>query len=100
MSKRSKRSKSKGERVRRAKKPCAWKKAIKESQDYICPVCGKIGTDETLNIHHCLPKAKKGRSTPENCVAVHVTCHRWIHKTFGLRFYDPRMNNGSSLKYD
>jgi len=69
----------------------AWKKEIKQSQNYICPVCGKRGTDKTLDIHHCLPKAKHGNNSLENCVAVHRdTCHKWIHETYGLSYYDPR----------
>ena len=68
----------------------AWKKEIKQEQNYICPVCGKVGTDQSMNIHHCLPKSKKGKSTKENCCGVHIECHKWIHKVFGNRFYDPR----------
>ena len=29
-----------------------WKREIKISQDYICPVCGKRCNDRTMNIHH------------------------------------------------
>jgi 5-methylcytosine-specific restriction endonuclease McrA len=68
-----------------------WKREIKQEQDYICPVCGKKGTDKTLDIHHCKNKCEGGRNTRENCVAVHrSTCHKWIHETYGNDYYDPR----------
>lgn len=68
-----------------------WKKEIKVSQNYICAVCGKPGTDRTLNIHHCINKSRGGNNSPKNCVAVHeYPCHKWIHKTFGNNYYDPR----------
>ncbi len=67
-----------------------WKHEIKEAQNYICPVCGKKGTDRTMDIHHCKNKCKGGKSTKENCVAVHKTCHSWIHKIYKNKYYDPR----------
>lgn len=67
-----------------------WKHNIKVSQNYICPVCGKEGTDYTMNIHHCKNRCKGGKSCKENCVAVHIECHKWIHKTYGNKTYDPR----------
>ena len=69
----------------------AWKKAIKISQNYICPVCGKKGTDQTLDIHHCKNKCRGGNNSKQNCVAVHrATCHRLIHKRYGNEYFDPR----------
>jgi 5-methylcytosine-specific restriction endonuclease McrA len=86
MSKRSRRKRSKSKKTK-----YNWKKEIKVSQDYICAVCGKKGTDQSLDIHHCKPKSRGGRNTAENCCAVHrATCHKWIHETYGLKFYDPR----------
>ena len=66
-----------------------WKHEIKVSQDYICPVCGLRGTDYTLNIHHCKNRCKGGKSTKENCVAVHIECHKWIHKVYRNKEYRP-----------
>lgn len=69
----------------------AWKKQIKINQDYICPVCGKKGTDKSLDVHHCKNKSRGGDNSLSNCVAVHkVPCHRWIHETYGNQYYDPR----------
>ena len=55
-------------------------------------VKGKIKEcQEFINRQHCLPKAKHGNNSLENCVAVHRdTCHKWIHETYGLSYYDPR----------
>lgn len=73
-----------------SKKDHNWKTALKKEQDFICPVCKKKGDKSTMNIHHCLPVSKGGKTNKENCVAVHRTCHEWIHKTYGTRYYDPR----------
>jgi len=70
-----------------------WKHEIKVSQDYICPVCGLKGTDYTLDIHHCLAKANKGKNTKENCVAWPKTpCHRNYHKSHGTKRSDRNGN--------
>lgn len=66
-----------------------WKHEIKEAQNYICPVCGKKGTDKTMDIHHTLPVCRNGRNTKENCVAWHKTpCHRDYHKKYGTKISD------------
>ena len=72
------------------KKQYSWKKQIKIEQNYICPVCGLKGTDRSMDIHHCLPVSAGGLTTRENCVAVHRTCHQWIHEEYGNEYYDPR----------
>lgn len=87
----------KTQRERRNKVSSAWKQQIKIDQNYVCPECGKTGNDNSMNIHHCLPKCKGGKNTPENCCAVHITCHRRIHEEHGLHFYDPRQQLN---KYD
>lgn len=69
-----------------------WKHDIKESQDYICPVCNQKGTDHSMDIHHCKNKCKGGNNSKCNCVAVHKKCHKWIHQEYGNNFYDPRVN--------
>lgn len=80
----------KSRRLKKTRIKAGWKHDIKVFQCYICPVCGKRGTDESMNIHHCRNRCKGGRSTKENCVAVHKLCHKWIHDTFGNKYYDPR----------
>lgn len=65
-----------------------WKREIKESQNYICPVCGKKGTDRTLNIHHMVPKCRKGCNSKDNCVAWHITCHQEYHRKHGVKISD------------
>ena len=68
-----------------------WKEEIKKDQNYICAVCGKPGTSQTLDIHHCINRCHNGKNTKENCCAVHKkTCHVWIHQTYGNKYYDPR----------
>ena len=66
----------------------AWKKDIKESQDYRCARCGQKGTDKTLNIHHMRCKAHGGASNKQNCIAWHVIFHKLYHQKYGLRTSD------------
>ena len=61
----------------------AWKKEIKQKQDYICPVCGKKGTNKTLSIHHKIAKAHGGTNSRENVVAWHKTFHEAYHHING-----------------
>lgn len=88
MSKRSKHSQKIRTVVKEPKSD--WKHDIKVSQDYVCPVCGNKGTDRTMSIHHCKNKCRGGNNTKENCCAVHIQCHRWIHENYGNKYYDPR----------
>jgi len=37
-----------------------WKKQIKEEQNYVCLICGEVGTDQSLNIHHKKAKSRGG----------------------------------------
>jgi len=60
-----------------------WKRNIKIEQYYICLVCGRKGTDQTLNIHHKKAKRNGGKSNRENVVAWHATCHRRYHEKYG-----------------
>ena len=63
-----------------------WKKVVKQEQSYICPVCGKRGTDKSLDIHHKRPKSKNGSNTRNNLVAWHkVPCHQEYHQNYGLQ---------------
>lgn len=77
-------------KVRETNVKLDWKHEIKVSQNYICPICGKEGTDRSLNLHHIINKCKNGRNTRENCVALHVTCHRWLHERYGNKTVDMR----------
>lgn len=74
----------------RHKSKNAWKKQVKIDQDFICPVCGKKGTNKSMNIHHIRNKCKGGGNERSNVVALHRTCHRWVHETYGNQYYDPR----------
>jgi 5-methylcytosine-specific restriction endonuclease McrA len=65
-----------------------WKREIKQDQDYICPVCGKKGTDKTLDIHHKRAKSHKGTNTRKNVVAWHKTCHQNYHEMWGNKTSD------------
>jgi len=60
-----------------------WKEEIKISQNYICPFCGLAGTSGSMNIHHKLAKSRGGKGDKENCIAVHIVCHRAYHKKYG-----------------
>ncbi len=66
----------------------AWKRQVKEEQDYICPICGKRGTNKTLNIHHKIAKSHNGTNARENIVAWHISCHRDYHQTWGNQTSD------------
>lgn len=66
-----------------------WKKAIKISQNYICPICGKPGTDSSMDVHHKKPRARHGGNNRENLVSWHKSpCHREYHRKYGLRTSD------------
>lgn len=65
-----------------------WKKEVKKEQNYICLICGKKGTDKTLNIHHKRAKSKNGGNRRHNVVAWHVWCHRKYHETWGNHMSD------------
>lgn len=69
-----------------------WKKDIKISQDYICPVCGKKCNDRTMSVHHMKPKCKKGSNRKENLIGWCVTCHQNYHKKHGVRVSDKHGN--------
>jgi 5-methylcytosine-specific restriction endonuclease McrA len=88
MSKRRRKG-SKTSQSKANKKRSNWKKQIKIDQNYICPVCGKVGTDRTMDIHHCKNKSRGGGNQRSNVVAVHKTCHAWIHETYGNNYYNP-----------
>jgi len=42
-----------------------------------CPLCGRE-LDATSDLHHLVPKSKKGKET----VRLHKICHRKIHSLF------------------
>jgi len=65
-----------------------WKRDIKIRQSYICLICGKKGTDKTLNIHHKKAKKYDGTNDPENVVAWHKTCHNRYHQENRLQESD------------
>ena len=65
-----------------------WKQAIKIAQGYICPACGSLCNDYTMNIHHMIPKCRGGASNESNCVAVCVECHRKYHERYGIAISD------------
>lgn len=65
-----------------------WKKAVKVEQGYICPVCGKLCDDYTMNIHHKRPKCKGGSSNRNNVVGWCIECHQKYHKKYGVRTSD------------
>lgn len=61
------------------------KKIIKQEQNYVCPICGKSGTDKTMNIHHKKPRCKGGSSARCNLVAWHIHCHNKYHQDYGVQ---------------
>jgi len=65
-----------------------WKKRVKDEQNYICLVCGKEGTDQSLNIHHKKAKSRGGTNSRENVVAWHRRCHNNYHEDYGNRVSD------------
>ena len=44
----------------------------------ICPLCGRLLNPTSTEMHHLVPKCKKGKEL----VALHPMCHRTIHATF------------------
>jgi RNA-directed DNA polymerase len=62
------------------------KRAVLQTQRYRCGRCGILfQPDETIDLHHHVPKEQGGKDTVENLVAVHVHCHHQIHSRRGER---------------
>lgn len=43
-----------------------------------CPLCNREMSDKNSNLHHLIPKSKKGRDV----VRLHKICHNVIHSQF------------------
>lgn len=43
-----------------------------------CPLCNREMSDKNSNLHHLIPKSKKGRDV----VRLHKICHNAIHAQF------------------
>lgn len=65
-----------------------FKQSIKVEQGYICPVCGSICNDYTMNIHHKIPKCKGGETKRDNLVGWCIKCHSEYHKKYGVMVSD------------
>lgn len=70
------------------KKGSKWKQEVKKEQNYICPICGKKGTDQTMNIHHKRAKSRGGTNARSNVVAWHRWGHQQYHEQHGNRTSD------------
>ena len=49
-----------------------------EEFNYICPMCFKsldITNFQTLTGHHIIPFAKGGKTSKDNCLPLHISCH-------------------------
>lgn len=54
-----------------------------ERQKGICPVCQQP-VKPTDQGHHVIHYQKGGPTTPENCILVHIECHRRMHELTGV----------------
>lgn len=51
---------------------------IAESQELVCPLCGREIPESQKDAHHLIPKSKGGKATEY----LHRICHRQIHALF------------------
>jgi len=64
------------------------KRAIKQEQDYICPLCDGKGNDHDMDIHHKQARSKGGSNHRSNLVAWHKKGHREYHQDNGNQTSD------------
>ena len=57
-----------------------------------CPLCGRE-LDNTSDLHHLIPKCKKGKDT----VRLHKICHRKIHSLFDEKLLATHYNTIEKL---
>jgi len=59
----------------RAKKTTLARKLIR-SQNFYCPLCGKVMTMQTCNVDHILPKSRGGSNALSNLRLTHILCNQ------------------------
>jgi len=57
-----------------------------------CPLCNRE-LDKTADLHHLVPKSKKGKET----VRLHKVCHNKIHSLFDEKILDKHYNTIEKL---
>lgn len=57
--------------------------ALLQKCDSVCVVCKQLITpwDEVMEIHHIVPKSKKGSNQKQNLMVLHQVCHRQVTYT-------------------
>ncbi|MDE2811291.1 MAG: group II intron reverse transcriptase/maturase [Gemmatimonadota bacterium] len=61
--------------------PTLRHKRIARQQKGLCEVCGDtLFGDESLHIHHRIPKSEGGKDTYKNLALIHANCHHQQHK--------------------
>ena len=65
----------------------ASRQKLAKKQKYVCPFCGMsiIDFQESLEIHHILPKVNGGNDQYKNLQLVHTSCHILHHKKYPAR---------------
>ena len=49
-------------------------------QNYKCPICSQsLFNDETLHLHHIIPKNEGGKDNVKNLMWLHLYCHHKVH---------------------
>lgn len=69
--------------IRRSPAVSTAKRNVK-NRDKVCQVCGEIGTNGHLEIHHILPvaKYKELASDERNMIALCQSCHHKYHEKY------------------
>lgn len=61
-----------------------------------CPLCNRELNSTNSNLHHLIPKSKKGK----NVVRLHKICHNQIHALFTEKELAKKYNTIDILKTD
>lgn len=61
----------------------------KEADEFHCPICGRLTSEENIENHHLIPKSKKGKETERVC----VSCGDMVHKIFSLKEMEREYNS-------
>jgi RNA-directed DNA polymerase len=62
------------------------RRQVLQAQDYRCGLCGILfQPDESIDLHHRIPRAAGGSEGAENQMAVHPYCHHQTHQRHGYK---------------
>jgi 5-methylcytosine-specific restriction endonuclease McrA len=65
-----------------------------QSQEIVCPICGRPIPSSQKDAHHLVPKSKGGKTTE----FLHRICHRQIHALFTETELANQFNSAQALQ--